>query len=87
MPALPNDVAQRISTGDIDVVAFASSSTVRNLVALADGTLPSSVRGASIGPATSATCAELGIAVHAEADPSDVDGLAAAVVQAWVSRG
>ena len=85
--ALPAGVGARISGGDIDAVAFASSSTVRNLMALLDGPLPASVRVASIGPVTSATCAELGVRVDAEADPSDVEGLARAVRDAWLSRG
>ena len=86
-PHLPTGVAERIAGGGIDVVAFAASSTVRNLVALLGGTVPESIRVASIGPVTSATCAELGVRVDAEADPCDVEGLAQAVQAAWLSRG
>jgi len=79
---LPPRVAQRLRDGEIDVVALASSSTARNLVALLGALPPPSVRVASIGPVTTAACAELGLRVDAEADPHDVAGLAHAVVRA-----
>jgi len=80
--ALPEDVAERLARGDIDVLAFASSSTVRNFVALA-GQLPTPPPAvASIGPVTSQTCRELGLEVTEEADPHDLDGLVEAVVAA-----
>ncbi len=82
VPALDAAVGGALLDGGIDVVAFASSSTVRNLVHLLDGDLHPSVRVASIGPVTSDTCAELGVRVDAEADPHDLDGLVAAVVTA-----
>lgn len=84
-PALAPDVVDRLRGGGIDVVAFASSSTVRNFVALFGDVPPAPTRVASIGPVTSQTCQELGVRVDAEADPSDLDGLVAAVVSA-VSR-
>jgi uroporphyrinogen III methyltransferase / synthase len=80
--ALPEGVRDRILSGGVDVLAFASSSTVRNFVRLLDGEIPASTRVASIGPVTSATCAELGLRVDAEADPHDVSGLVDAVVVA-----
>ena len=39
------------------------------------------VRGVSIGPVTSAAMRELGVPIAAEADPHDLDGLVAAVVE------
>ena len=83
--SLPAGVAERVTSGAIDVLAFASSSTVRNFVALLGAAVPPDIAVASIGPVTSATCEELGLRVDAEADPSDIDGLVAAV-QAAVSR-
>ncbi len=80
--ALPEGVADRISAGEVDVLAFASSSTVRNFVDLYGGLPPAEVRVASIGPVTSETCRELGLRVDAEGDPHDLDGLVAAVVDA-----
>jgi uroporphyrinogen III methyltransferase/synthase len=80
--ALEPPVRGELLDGGIDVVAFASSSTVRNLVDLLDGVLDPSVRVASIGPVTSDTCRQLHLRVDAEADPHDLDGLVAAVVSA-----
>lgn len=77
--ALPPNVVDRITSGEVDVIAFSSSSTARNLVALL-GALPSEgVRIASIGPSTTATCRELGLRVDAEASPHDVGGLLEAI--------
>lgn len=75
---LPEDVLTRLAAGDVDLLAFASSSTARNFATLV-GTHPWSGDVVSIGPVTSATCAELGIPVAAEADPHDLDGLVAAL--------
>jgi hypothetical protein len=65
----------------IDLIALASPSTVRNLVALL-GDRPWTGRLVSIGPVTSAACEELGLDVVVEADPHDLDGLVAALVRA-----
>lgn len=77
---LPPDVLGRLAAGRVDVIAFTSSSTVRNFAELVDGRTWSA-RVASIGPVTSATCAEHGIEVAVEADQHDLDGLVAAVVR------
>ncbi|HVL97994.1 MAG TPA: uroporphyrinogen-III C-methyltransferase [Egibacteraceae bacterium] len=79
-------VRARLTAGDVDVAAFASSSTVRNFVTLLGEPPDPSLRIASIGPVTSATCRELGLPVDAEADPHDLDGLVGAVVAAAGSR-
>lgn len=80
--ALPDAAARRLAEGDLDVIALASSSTVRNLVDLLGGPPPHQVRIAAIGPVTAATCRELGLRVDAEAEPHDLDGLVAAVERA-----
>ena len=77
--ALPAEAADRLAQGTIDVIALASSSTVRNLVSLLGGPPPPQVRIAAIGPVTAQTCRELGLRVDAEADPHDLDGLVEAV--------
>ncbi len=82
--ALPGPVAERLAAGDVDVLAFASSSTVRNFVDLLSGPVDPRMRVASIGPVTSETCRELGLRIDAEADPHDLDGLVEAVVSAAV---
>lgn len=70
----PDGVMADLAAGRIDLLAFASSSTVRNFVALV-GEEPWSGRVVSIGPVTSATAAELGVPVAREADPHTLDGL------------
>lgn len=82
VPALDAEVRRDLVEGGIDVVAFASSSTVRNLVDLLDAPMADAVRVAAIGPVTADTCHELGLRVDAQAAPHDLDGLAAAVVEA-----
>jgi uroporphyrinogen III methyltransferase / synthase len=84
--ALPEGVAERILRGDVDVLAFASSSTVRNFVELLDAPVPPDVRVASIGPVTTQTCRDVGLRVDAEGDPHDLDGLVDAVVAAASNR-
>lgn len=81
--ALDAEVLDALGAGEIDVLAFASPSTVRNFVTLLDGREWSG-RVVSIGPVTSATCEELGVEVAVEADPHDLDGLVAGLVAAVV---
>ena len=78
---LPEDVLAALEAGEVDLLAFGSSSTVRNFVALAGG---GAWRGrvVSIGPVTSATCRELGLPVAVEATTHDLDGLVDALVTA-----
>ncbi len=75
-------MAARLAAGDIDVLAFASSSTVRDFVELLAGPPDPRIRVASIGPVTTATCHDLGLRVTAEADPHDLDGLVQAILDA-----
>lgn len=79
---LSTPVRRRLERGDIDVLAFASSSTVRNFVTLLGTTPDPRMRVASIGPVTSETCADLGLRVDAEGEPHDLDGLVSAVIAA-----
>ena len=73
-----------------DVVTFTSSSTVRNFMALLGGRESLSrahlngIKFASIGPVTSETLREFGLAVHVEAEEYTVPGLIKAVV--WLTR-
>lgn len=85
--ALPEGVREQILNGEVDVLAFASSSTVRNTLDLLGAMPPESVKIASIGPVTSATCAELGLRVDAEGPTHDLDGLVAAVIAAAQAVG
>jgi len=63
-----------------DYVTFTSSSTVKNLVA-ALGEMPGEARIVSIGPVTSETVREHGLAVTVEAERHDVEGLVEALVK------
>ncbi len=82
--ALPQDVLDDLEAGRIDLLAFASSSTVHSFVRLV-GERPWRGLVVSIGPVTTGTCEAYGIAVAAEADPHDLDGLVAALEQAAAS--
>jgi uroporphyrinogen-III synthase len=68
-----------------DVIAFTSSSTVRNFVALLGGrgrpphTALDSIQFASIGPVTSSTLREFGLTAHVEAKEYTIPGLVRAI--------
>jgi uroporphyrinogen-III synthase len=67
------------------VVTFTSSSTVRNFVTLLGGSRRAALKSiltASIGPVTSATLRELGLAVDIEAREYTIPGLIEAIVKA-----
>lgn len=71
---LAEDVLADLAAGRIDLLAFASSSTVRNFVALVDEH-PWSGRVVSIGPVTTQTARDLDVPVAREADPHTLEGL------------
>lgn len=80
---------RRLEEGEIDVASFASSSTVRYLVAgLGDGGAALLARPlvACIGPITAQTAVELGIRVDVVAGEHTMPGLVAAIVER-VGRG
>lgn len=81
-------VIERLVNGDVDVVTFTSSSTVKNFMSLLAAGLPADVtvekalegvRFASIGPITSDTARELGLTIDIEADEFTIPGLVQAV--------
>ena len=80
-PAPNPAVLNSLAAGEIDIVTFASSSTVRNLAGMMGGTL-APLRGrliASIGPITSEAVREYGLAVDVEAGEHTIVGLVAAL--------
>ncbi len=81
-PAGANDrIKSAILKGEIDVITFASSSTVSNLMA-AFGNQPISDNGvkiACIGPKTAATAIKAGLTVDIMADENTIPGLVAAI--------
>ncbi len=82
VPAAPAAAdLEAVRAGRVDAVTFTSSSTVDHFCDLV-GTFDSSgVAIISIGPITSDTAVARGLRVDAEADPHDIDGLVAAVLQ------
>jgi uroporphyrinogen III methyltransferase/synthase len=82
VPVMPDaGELARVRAGEVDAVTFTSSSTVNNFCD-AVGPLASPPRVISIGPVTSNTVRERGMAVHEEADPHTIDGLVDAVLTA-----
>ena len=83
LPQSSGDRARRLlqEENGIDVVSFASSSTVRNLVALLQGDtrLLERTLVACIGPATAATAEELGLRVDIRAQEYTLPGLVTAI--------
>ena len=76
--AVPQDAASRtreVLARNPNWITFTSSSTVKTFVALAGAESLAGVKIASIGPITSATARELGLVVHAEANPHTIPGL------------
>jgi uroporphyrinogen III methyltransferase/synthase len=61
-----------------DLITFTSSSTAENFMAL-KLPLPAGIQTASIGPITSKTMKELGLAVDVEAKQHDIPGLVEAI--------
>ncbi len=80
------DLRLMLASGQVDMVTFTSSSTVRNFVQLLGddeefSALLDQVRVASIGPVTSKTAAELGIRVDVEAKVYTIPGLVDAILR------
>jgi uroporphyrinogen III methyltransferase/synthase len=71
-----------LANGEIDVITFTSSSTVRNFVTAMDGTpVPASTLVAAIGPITAETCRERIREPDCTADAYTVDGLIEALTR------
>lgn len=75
-----------IASGEIDIITFTSSSTVRNFAAILNGMdlagIPASVIIACIGPVTAETARGLGLRVDIVAEKFTIPGLMEAVVKA-----
>ncbi|HZJ27421.1 MAG TPA: uroporphyrinogen-III C-methyltransferase [Acidimicrobiia bacterium] len=72
--------------GAIDAVTFTSASTVTNFCDLVGTVADPPPAVISIGPITSATASERGLAVTAEADPHTIDGLVQALLAVFDSE-
>ncbi|MEX2237181.1 MAG: uroporphyrinogen-III C-methyltransferase [Dehalococcoidia bacterium] len=77
----PEDALRRVRAGEVDIVTFASSSTVRNLVDLLGGDISplASAKIASIGPITTQTAREARLTVDIEAKEHTIPGLVEAI--------
>ena len=78
-------IRRQLSEGELDVVTFTSSSTVKNLVqVLGDGAADviNMAKIAAIGPVTADTCRMQGIRVDVVAKEYTIDGLVAGLVEA-----
>ncbi|MHB9111729.1 MAG: uroporphyrinogen-III C-methyltransferase [Thermoleophilia bacterium] len=79
-----DDMKNMLSSGEIDIITFTSSSTVTNFVKLLDGydfqALPANVTIACIGPVTADTARDLGLRVDLVADEYTIPGLVRALI-------
>jgi len=78
-------VADALTKGEVDMVTFTSSSTVKNFVDMipnGDLSLMDGVTVACIGPVTEETAKELGLTPHLVADTFTIDGLVDTIVDA-----
>ncbi|UCH86228.1 MAG: uroporphyrinogen-III C-methyltransferase [Dehalococcoidia bacterium] len=86
----PDELKALLEDGQIDIVTFTSSSTVRNLVAGLQGTTPDNVLSrclvACIGPVTARTAKRLGIRVDVVAREHTIAGLVEAIATAVTER-
>ncbi|GAC1350044.1 MAG: hypothetical protein NVSMB27_28840 [Ktedonobacteraceae bacterium] len=73
-----------LQTGQIDIITFTSSSTVRSFMQWLNGCGAniSHVKVACIGPITSQTAREFGLEVHIEAQEFTINGLVEAILEA-----
>ncbi|HJZ95220.1 MAG TPA: uroporphyrinogen-III C-methyltransferase [Candidatus Solibacter sp.] len=82
----PADLTARIAyafTRKPDSITFTSSSTVKNFVAAAGVDILRGVQVATIGPVTTNTASELGVAVTKQARVYTVDGLVEALLELY----
>jgi len=86
----PDELKALLEDGQIDIVTFTSSSTVRNLVASLQDPTPAKVLSrclvACIGPVTTRTARRLGIRVDVVAREHTIAGLVEAIVTAVAER-
>jgi uroporphyrinogen III methyltransferase/synthase len=87
----PHELKALLADGQVDIVTFTSSSTVRNLAAGLQGLTPADVLSrcmvACIGPVTARTATRLGIRVDVVAREHTIPGLVEAIVNAVTERG
>lgn len=81
-------IREMMDAGEVDIITFASSSTVRNFVdAMGETSVPNAVVLAAIGPVTAETCRELLRTPDCIATEYTMDGLIAAIEIALAAKG
>jgi len=79
------ELKNMLLAGEIDIITFTSSSTVKNFAALLDGydlsALPATITVACIGPVTADTAKELGFRVDLVSTEYTIPGLVKALVE------
>jgi uroporphyrinogen III methyltransferase/synthase len=91
-PPPDGEILTLLRNGEVDVITFTSSSTVRNLVEILGPTdaitLLNRATVASIGPVTSETLRELGVRVNVEADSQNISiaGLIEAILRYFIGE-
>ncbi len=82
-----DQLVERLRAGEIDMITFTSSSTVRNFMALLPESeaadLLSGVSIAAIGPITAETAAEMGVQADIVADEYTIAGLVEAIKESF----
>ena len=87
LPAQPDPDGLRELQRGVDAIAFTSSSTVRNFMALVgQDSIPAQALIACIGPITANTAREFGLRVDVQATDYTMDGLVAALVNHFHSE-
>jgi uroporphyrinogen III methyltransferase/synthase len=79
-------LVEQVRTGDVDLITFTSSSTVKNLTDVLGGVPDPQPTVVSIGPITSGTATELGWRLDAQAAEHTIDGVVAEVLASWAFR-
>jgi uroporphyrinogen III methyltransferase/synthase len=90
IPAIPDaEALSRLRAGDIDIATFASSSSVRNLIAMLDGDVTPlrSLTIAAIGPITAQSVRDAGLEVHIMPDRHTIEDLVRAVARRFADLG
>jgi hydroxymethylbilane synthase len=82
-------VLERVRRGEVDVITFASPSSVRHLVALLESecTTLNAIPVICAGPVTAQAASEAGLLVAAVSESPDMTGISEAIAGFWLNAG
>jgi uroporphyrinogen III methyltransferase/synthase len=82
-------VLERVRRGEVDVITFASPSSVRHLVALLESecTTLNAIPVICAGPVTAQAAREAGLLVAAVSESPDMTGISEAIAGFWLNAG